>query len=186
MTTSPTAGALLLCLDVQAPFLAAMSDPPGLLRRCQLAVGAARLLDLPLLFTTQVPDKLGGTVPALRNLAPAARELPKATFSALADEEIHQAVTEGATEHLILCGLETPVCIYQTALDALNLDLQVTVLTDAVGARRPDDAAMVLRALAGHGAHCLPVETVFYALLHDATHPAFKAYTQLVKSAHGH
>jgi hypothetical protein len=144
------------------------------------------LLDLPLLFTAQVPDKLGGTVAELRELAPAAVELAKASFSALADEDIRHAVTEGATEHLILCGLETPVCVYQTALDALNLDLQVTVLTDAVGARRPDDAATVLRALAAHGAHCLPTETVFYALLHDATHPAFKVYTQLVKSAHGH
>ena len=59
----------------------------------------------------------------------------------------------------------------------------MTILSDAVGARRPDDARVCLDALARSGAHVLPAETVFYALLHDVAHPFFKAYTQLVKAA---
>jgi hypothetical protein len=58
------------------------------------------------------------------------------------------------------------------------------VLSDAVGTRRPDDAAACLEALARAGVNVLPSETVFYAMLHDVNHPFFKAYTQLVKS-HG-
>jgi hypothetical protein len=55
-------------------------------------------------------------------------------------------------------------------------------LSDAVGARRTDDARVCLDALARSGAHVLPAETVFYALLRDVSHPFFRAYTQLVKS----
>jgi nicotinamidase-related amidase len=185
MSDSPSTGALLLCLDVQPPFLAVMAQSDVLLRRCRLAVGAAGLLELPVIFTAQLPDKLGHTVAALTDLVPEAPELSKSTFSALADPAIQAAIAATGAEHLILCGLETPICVYQTALDALHADLQVTLLTDAVGARRPDDAAVVLRALASSGVHCLPTETVFYALLHDASHARFKAFTQLVKSAHG-
>ena len=58
----------------------------------------------------------------------------------------------------------------------------MTILSDAVGARRPDDARTCLDALSRIGVHVLPVETVFYALLGFVQHPFFKAYTQLVKS----
>ena len=71
--------------------------------------------------------------------------------------------------------------IYQTALAALASRYQVTVLIDAVAARRDDDAQAALAALARAGVNVLPAETVFYTMLHDATHPFFKAYTQLVK-----
>jgi isochorismate hydrolase len=175
------AGATLLCLDVQASFLSALPDGARMLRRCQFAAAAG--LGLPVAFTEQVPEKLGPTVPELRRLAPEAAVFAKRSFSALGDAAIRAALTgERGVEHLLLCGLETPICVYQTAVDALNADLQVTVLSDAVGARRDADAAVCLAALARAGVHLLPAETVFYALLGGADHPYFKVYTQLVKS----
>ncbi len=170
---------------MQPIFVGAMADGAGVLRRCEFAVAAARGLGLAVAFTEQVPEKLGATAAGLRALAPDAPVWPKQTFSALADDAIRDALrrTHG-TRHLVLCGIETPVCIYQTAVAALAEDLQVTILSDAVGARRPDDAQTCLAALARAGAHILPAETVFYALLGDVGHPFFRAYTQLVKS-HG-
>ena len=183
--SSGSAGALLLCVDLQPVFLRAMAAGATVQRRCEFAVASAGGLGIPVIFTEQVPQKLGGTAPELLALAPAAPALGKATFSALADDGIRDAVLRGhAVEHLILCGLETPVCVYQTAIDALAENLAVTILSDAVGARRPDDAAACLVELARAGAHILPSETVFYALLRDTRHPFFKTYTQLVKS-HG-
>lgn len=184
MSSSIPAGTVLLCIDVQPVFVKAMAQPDVLQRRCALALAAAQGLGLPVIFTEQVPQKLGGTVPELRALAPAAPALGKATFSAFADDAIRAAVAAQQATHLLLIGLETPVCVYQTALDALRADLQVTILSDAVGARRPDDARACLDSLVRAGAHVLPVETVFYALLGSVQHPFFKTYTQLVKS-HG-
>lgn len=178
-------GAVLLCLDLQPVFLRAIADNGLLLRRCQFAVSAAVGLGLPVMFTEQVPQKLGGTATELLTLAPQARVFAKETFSALADATLRDALGHNVgIEHLLLCGLETPVCIYQTAIDAIAAGLQVTLLSDCVGARRGDDAAACLAALTRDGVHVLPSETVFYALLRDVKHPFFKAYTQLVKS-HG-
>ena len=181
-SADPLAATTLLCIDVQPVFVRAIAEGPRLQRRCEFAVAAAHGLGLRVVFTEQVPAKLGGTAAELLAAAPHAVALGKDTFSALADEAIRTAVAPA--EHLLLCGLETPICVYQTALDALHAGWQVTILSDAVGARRTDDAAMCLAALRHAGAHVLPSESVFYALLRDGRHPFFKTYTQLVKS-HG-
>ncbi|MBC8010790.1 MAG: isochorismatase family protein, partial [Burkholderiales bacterium] len=101
---------------------------------------------------------------------------------AVGDSHLLAALRDQRIEHLLLVGLETPVCIYQTALSALAEGFQVTVLSDAVAARRADDHAACLAALRHVGVHVLPVETVFYALLHDAAHPLFRTFTALVKA----
>lgn len=179
----PYGGTLLLCVDMQPIFVRAMADGANVQKRCAFALAAARGLGLPVAFTEQVPHKLGGTAPELRALAPDAPVYPKGTFSALADEGIRNALLDDhGFEHLLICGIETPVCVYQTAIDALAQDLEVTILSDAVDARRPGDALACLATLRHAGAHVLPAETVFYALLRDTKHPFFKAYTELVKS----
>ncbi len=172
---------LLLCLDLQPVFLKAMHAPDALQRRCTFAIQAAASLGLDVLFTEQVPEKLGSTAPELLSLLPAPVALPKTTFSAFGDASIRAAIASRPTEHLLLCGLETPVCVYQTALDALASGLEVTLLSDCLGARRPDDARTCLDALLRAGAHVLPSETVFYSLLRDVHHPFFRTFTQLVK-----
>ncbi len=175
---------MLVCVDMQPVFIRAVAEGDRVQRRCEFALAAAQGLRIPTLFTEQVPEKLGATTPSLRAAAHTAPVLAKRTFSALADDSIRQAILgDNSIEHLLLCGIETPVCVYQTAIAARAQGLEVTILSDAVGARRPDDARACLDALAAAGVHVLPSETVFYALLGDVGHPFFKAYTQLVKLA---
>lgn len=172
---------LLLCLDLQPTFLKAMQSSEALQRRCAFALQAASGLGVDILFTEQAPEKLGSTAPELLSLLPAPVALPKTTFSAFGDASIRAAIESRPTEHLLLCGLETPVCVYQTTLDARAAGLEVTLLSDCLGARRPDDARTCLDALLRTGAHVLPSETVFYSLLRDVHHPFFRPFTQLVK-----
>lgn len=182
MNSAAIANLLLLCIDLQPAFVKALNDGNAVQRRCAFAIQAAAGLGIGVAFTEQVPQKLGGTAPELLNLVPKPTVFGKCTFSAFADDGIRDALRQRGVTHVLLCGIETSVCVYQTALDALATGLQVTVLSDCTGARRPDDAQICLAALAHTGIHILPSETVFYALLHDAKHPFFKAYTQLVKS----
>lgn len=177
----PLPGVLLLCIDLQPVFIKAVPDRERLVQRCSFAIEAAAGLGIPVAFTEQMPLKLGGTAPELLKLAPSAPVYAKNSFSAFADDGIADTLRTRDIEHIILCGLETSVCVYQTALGALAADMQVTVLTDAVGARRSEDAAACMTALARSGVHLLPGETVFYSLLHDAGHPFFKDFTKLVK-----
>jgi nicotinamidase-related amidase len=173
----------LLCVDMQPVFVSAVASGEQVRRRCEFAVAAAVGLGVPVAFTEQVPQKLGHTAPELLDLAPQAEVWSKNTFSALADEGIRDALfRQRDVQHLLICGIETPICVYQTAIAALAEHLQVTILSDAVGARREPDARACLDALARAGAHVLPSETVFYSLLREVSHPFFRAYTQLVKS----
>ena len=180
-TFSPFSGALLLCVDMQQTFLAEIAGADRILNRVSFSLEAARILGLKIAFTEQVPQKLGGTVPALLKLAPKAHQFGKSTFSALADDGIRDALRSLAVDHIILCGIETPICIYQTALDAIDNHFQVTILTDATGGRRPDDAAPCLQSLIRAGAYVLPSEAVFYSILAGAQHPSFKTFNEAVK-----
>ena len=176
---------LLLCLDLQPPFLRAMSEPETLERRCRFAVAAAAGLGVRTVFTEQVPGKLGATLGSILDAArPPPTVFAKTAFSALKDPGVEAFLNGEPVAHVLLCGLETPVCVYQTAADCLERGLGVTLLTDAIGARRPRDAEACLAELTRAGAHALPSETVFYALLGGATHPFFRDFTALVKS-HG-
>jgi len=171
----------LLVVDMQPTFFPVLVGADLVVKRCALALEAGRGLGIDAGFTEQVPAKLGPTASELLAAVPGAPVWSKTAFSALGDATVRGAVQARGVRRLLLCGIETPVCIFQTAVDALAAGLEVTVLADAVTARRPDDARHVLAELSQRGAIVLPVETVCYQLLRDATHPFFRDYTKLVK-----
>jgi len=180
-TAAAKDGTLLLCIDMQPVFVRAVADGPRILRRCQFAVSAARGLGIATAFTEQVPEKLGAADAGLLSLAVKPEVHAKAQFSALAPGSPVLAAAASGIGHVAICGVETPICVYQTAMDALRAGLAVTVLSDCVGARREEDARACLESLARSGARILPAETFFYGVLGSATHPFFREFTELVK-----
>ena len=185
MASAPgSQGLALLVVDMQTAFLPAMAQGQACLKRCELAIKLARLLEVPIYFTEQVPAKLGHTHPDLLQAAGAgAKVLAKTSFSAWEEPSFVAACEAGGVQHLLICGLEGPVCVYQTALAAQQSLGGVTLLADAVTERRPEDTKSCWETLRHTGVTILPVETVFYALLGGATHPHFKQFTQCVKEA---
>lgn len=184
-TTSPKTipGLALLVLDVQDVFLRALPDGDAVRAACKFAVAAAQLLGIPVVFTEQTPAKLGPTAPEVLAAVTTPVVFPKDTFSAFGAEGFSEWLAKNEIRHLLICGLETPICVYQTALEALNEDMEVTLLSDALGARRTNDHAAARRALEKKtDCHLLPAETVFYSILGTARHPQFKAFTGLVKA----
>ena len=177
--------AALIIIDVQEAFLETLPNPSAFLRRCCFACKAASLLEIPIVITEQAPEKLGYCHPAIIDSAPVAKVFPKETFSAMKLVELIQHLEESNVEHLIMAGLETPICVYQSAIEALRLNFNVTLLTDCISGRRPEDASTVLNYLGRESnCHLLPSESVFYSLLEDAHHPKFKDFTNLVKVFH--
>ncbi|MBE2215211.1 MAG: isochorismatase family protein [Opitutaceae bacterium] len=83
--------------------------------------------------------------------------------------------------HLLLAGIETPICVYQTALHAQDNELDVTILSDCTTGRRPEDCYVVLESLARAECHVLPAETVFYSMLGSSLNPRFPHFTRIVK-----
>jgi nicotinamidase-related amidase len=173
---------LLLCIDMQPVFVRVVAESAAVLGRCQFAVAAASGLGLPVLFTEQVPHKLGSTDASLLALCGRPEVYAKEAFSAFGSGcAVARRAEELGVRHVLLCGIETSVCVFQTANDILRRDLRVTILSDAVSARRPADARACLDALARDGAQVLPSESVFYSILGSASHPFFRTYTELVK-----
>jgi nicotinamidase-related amidase len=180
---APPPGLALLIVDAQDVFLRALpAAGTPLARRCSFAAAAARLLKIPIALTEQVPAKLGATNAAVREAAGAeAPVFAKSAFSAFAADVLDEWLRAQGATHLLIAGLETPICIYLTVLDALAADYEVTVLTDATGGRRPDDFPPVWRLMESAGARLLPSETVFYSIMRDARHARFREFTALVK-----
>lgn len=171
----------LLVVDMQDAFLNVMPDREAVLRRTALAIEAARAFGIKVIFTEQAPAKLGPTHADLLALAPEARVFAKNEFSALLAEGLHDYLRRINVYHLLLAGIETPICIYQTALHAQDNDLDVTLLSDCTTGRRPEDCVIVLEALARAECHVLPAETVFYSMLGSSLNPRFAHFTRIVK-----
>lgn len=178
-------GLALLVVDMQPGFLKAIPDRDRLVSRCQFAVKAARLLEIPVAFTEQVPAKLGSTIELLSACAEDATVFAKDEFSALRASGIQDWLSQNEVRHLLLCGIEIPICIYQTLVDAARDRLPVSLLSDCVGARRADDATSVLDFIRARlEMHVVvPSEALFYSILGSARHPLFRDFTKLVKEA---
>ncbi len=181
--SDPTQHLGLLCIDLQEPFLHAIPDSEALLRRCSFAIEAAKLLGVSVAATEQMPEKLTTTTGPIQSLFPENTPVfGKTAFSAFAAEGVDRWIEANQIDHLLLIGIETSICIYQTAVQALGEELGVTLLADCVSQRRPEDREPVFQQLLAMEAHILPAETIFYSLLGSAEHSRFRDYTGLVKA----
>ncbi len=131
--------------------------------------------------TEQVPDKLGSTEEGILEACAGSPSLSKDTFSAFGCPDFEEWISAGGIEHLLLSGIETPICVYLTAVDAVRRGLTVTVLTDCVDCRRSEDGKWTLRKLEKLGCHLLPLESLLYAMLKSARHKEFRSISALVK-----
>lgn len=171
---------LLAIVDIQERLIAAIPAAPAVLARAIRLAAAARLLDVRTVLTEQYPQGLGATPPALASLLPPAHTKTAFsccgcdTFTALIDTPPHPV------HAVVLCGLETHVCIAQTAFDLLAHGLRVFIAADAVASRHAIDHEIGLRRLESAGAVLTTSEAILFEWLRDAAHPHFKAVQKLV------
>ena len=170
----------VVLIDLQPVFLEMVSEAEELFKRCSLLLESAALTGMNTYLTEQVPGKLGSFNEDLAALAPNAARFAKTSFSAFGADGFEDALRSDGIEHLLLAGMETSICMYQTALDARRANFAVTVLTDCVSCRRPVDGEWALRALVAAGCSALPLETIFYALLGSADNLLFRDFSKLV------
>lgn len=168
-------------MDVQQSLLDSIDDRARLVENIALEANILKALKIPFCFTEQVPQKLGPTVPELINSSPGVSIFNKSTFSAFGCPLFIEWIEVNKISHLLVSGIETTICIYQTCIDALRKGLHVTTLSDCVGARRKDDALIALQQLRLFDCCIIPLETVAYSYLSDSTHSSFKDVSKLVK-----
>lgn len=169
----------LLVIDVQDKLLTKVPTADALVRNTAFLIDAARLLDIPVQATEQYPKGLGPTVAELAQRLP---ERPdKVAFSCCAVPSVVEAFRRAARPRVVLAGIETHVCVQQTALDLLSLGFQVAVPVDAVASRFALDHEVALRRMEKAGAILTTAETVVFEWVGGADHPRFKDISKLVQ-----
>ncbi len=176
--------AVLVVVDVQERMLGAVTTSPGdeIVGAIVKLIGAAKVLDIPILYTEQNPKGLGPTDVSLKlALAGAQGPLVKTTCSCWRDEGFRRALQQTRREHVILGGLEAHVCIQQTALDLMRVDYTPFVVVDAVGSRRPSDMETSISRMRQAGVTISTVESLIFELVERCDHPRFKDILKIVK-----
>lgn len=182
-TSSGNTQLALLAVDLQPVFLDVIPNGAELQQRSLFALEVASLLGIPVFLTEQCPEKLGHTDEKIKEAAgPKAQYYSKTSFSAFGAEGLKEKFKQLGVQHLLVIGLEVPICIYNTTLEAGDQDIACTLLSDCISGRRQQDSEVCLQFLRDRAdCHILPSETVFYSLIRDAKDPIFRDFTKLVK-----
>ncbi len=171
----------LVVVDVQGKLAQLMVDKEALFKNICILVQAAKILNLPILWCQQVPEALGPTIPEVAELLTGIEPINKASFSCCGQEQFNAQLNTLGKEQVLLCGIETHVCIYQTAMDLMEGGLDVTIVGDAVSSRTAQNRHLALTRLAAEGAHVSSTEMALFELLRTAQHPQFREIARLVK-----
>jgi nicotinamidase-related amidase len=171
----------LVIVDVQGKLAQLMVDREALFRNIRILIQAARILEIPILWCQQVPAALGPTVGEIAELLTGIEPIDKATFSCCGVEPFTARLDDLGRSQVLLCGIETHVCVYLTAMDLLARGLEPTVVADAVSSRTERNRELALTRLASEGAKIAGTETALFELLRTAKHPQFKQIAKLVK-----
>lgn len=177
LTTEKT---LLVIVDIQDKLARVMPEPDALVASASRLIRGANALGVPILFTEQNPAGLGPTVAELRPLL-AGEPIVKRAFSCRGEPAFVQALRASGRRQVLLAGIETHVCVYQTARDLRADGYDVEVVVDAVASRTPANRALGLEKTRAAGAGVTSVETALFELLAVAEGPVFKEILKIVK-----
>ncbi len=169
--------AALVVVDVQEGFRKAIPDFEQVALATSALVRGAEAMGIPIVATEQYPKGLGGTVPEVADHLPdGAEPIEKVVFSAAEADGFDL----GGRDQALVCGIETHVCVNQTALDLIELGTEVHVAADAVGSRTAESKGIGLNKMEQAGAVLSSVETALFELVRRAGTDEFKAVQKLI------
>ena len=173
---------VLAVVDIQEKLLPPIFEKERLVRNAQLLVRLANILALPIIVSRQYVKGLGPTIEEISSLLPAATTVDKLEFGCFGNGEYCSQVGQLANRTtLLLCGMESHICVMQTALGALNQGLNVHVAADAVSSRTELNWKLGLNRMQAAGVVISSTEMMIYELLGKAGSPAFKEMLKHLK-----
>lgn len=171
----------LVIIDVQGKLAQLMHDKETIFRNIEILIKIARALDIPILWCEQNPKALGATIPQLAELLCDIEPIDKFSFSCCGDSKFVEKLKAAGRNQIVLCGIETHVCVCQTAIDLINDSYEVYVVADAVSSRTAENKAIALERMRGESAVIVSTEMVLFELLKTAEHEKFRELAKLIK-----
>ncbi|MFM7056075.1 MAG: isochorismatase family protein [Planctomycetota bacterium] len=176
-----TSSGCLVVIDMQERLLPVIEAAEQITRRCRFLLEAARLLSVPVVMTEQYPRGLGATIESLRSVAADAVFHEKLRFSA-AEVLLAAGVLPSNVRQLVLTGIETHICVQQTALDLVAAGWDVILAADASSSRQAADKSTAVDRLRAAGVTISTVEAIAFEWCETAEHPAFRQLSALVRA----
>ena len=172
----------LVVVDMQEPFLGAIHERERLTANVLLLCHAARILRVPLLATVQYAARMGGIVADVAAALPAGdTPIDKLCFSCGGSDAFLEALTAAGRRQVVLCGVETHICVSQTAHDLLHAGYQVHVAADAVSSRSLEKHKLGMERIRDASARPCAAEAAVYEWLREAGTSEFKEILKLVR-----
>ena len=171
----------LVIVDIQGKLATLVHDSEAMISQTVKLVQAAKLLDLPMVFLEQLPEKLGSTIPELKAHLGDIPAIEKSTFDGCGSEEFLQAIDAASVDNWLVCGIEAHICVYQTAISLKEREFGVELVQDCVSSRALENKELALTKLNQLGISLTSFEMCLYELIKDANDPVFKQVLPLVK-----
>ncbi len=173
--------AALVVIDLQERLIPHICEAEELIKKTAALIGAARILNVPIVATEQYPEGIGPTVPQLKDMLEGAPLISKRTFSCCREPRFMAALEALQRRQVLICGIEAHVCVFQTAADLLTRGYQVQVAADAVSSRTEANKTIGLARIQQAGGDISSVESAVFELLETSACPEFKQVIKLIK-----
>ena len=173
---------VLVVVDVQGQLAQVMHQSERLHHKLKTLIQGAQLFELPILWLEQLPEKLGGTSETLAvELSTTTSPIAKHHFSGWQVDCFQQQLKDLGRNQVILAGIETHVCVYQTCRDLLDNGYQAHIVVDAMSSRTEENKQLGVAMMQQHGGLVTNVESLLFELQHHAKGERFKALLKLIK-----
>ena len=172
---------VLVLIDIQGKLAQVMHEKDALFDNLQKLVKGIQTLDIPIIWMEQIPDKMGPTIPELRGLLENQQPISKTCFGCCTEPKFVDQLQQLQRKQILLAGIETHVCVYQTARTLVEQDYKVEVVADATSSRSRTNKEIGLNQIRAAGAEITSVEMTLFELLRTADHPKFREILKIVK-----
>jgi nicotinamidase-related amidase len=170
-----------LVIDMQEKLFPHVADRDLILKRTCMLIEGLKIFDIPILVTQQYPKGLGETINEIKGCLKEFKPIDKVAFSCCGEQNFTKKLSNGDTENIIICGIETHVCVMQTALDLLDDGYQPIVVEDCVSSRQLNDKHIAIERMRREGVIITTYESILFEICAKAGTEPFKALSKLVK-----
>ena len=171
----------LIIIDMQEKLFPVINNKEVLLKNIEILIKGFQLFDLPILVSEHVPNKLGKTIDTISSFFEDFNPIVKSSFSCLGESTFVGALDNLDSSEIVLTGIETHVCVYQTAIDLRTKNKHVEVVTNGVASRDVENHNVSLSRLDKHGVFLNTVEMLLFSIQQKAEGERFKQLIKLLK-----
>ena len=170
-----------VCIDMQVKLAQVMNRKEDLFKNMRMFLSGLRVLGVPIIVTEQNPRGLGPTIPDVSEILPGVSPIIKMSFSCCGESAFMSALDQTERKYVLLVGIETHVCVYQTAIELIDRGYAVEVVSDCIGSRTAENKTIGMDKMKSYGIELTSAETVLFELLKTAESPKFREIAKIVK-----